>query len=96
MPSNVQGSPAVPECGFSARVVSILQSIGCEFESVNVLDQEFNPGLREIIKQYSAWPTIPQVILTGLILLLVLISFEERKKRAYMRACMWELAVPID
>ena len=54
----MKGTPVFPMCGFSAAVVQVLKDIGVEFKSVNVLD---NPEIREGIKQYSNWPTIPQL-----------------------------------
>ena len=58
----MKGTPQFPQCGFSSRVVQILEACGTEFESVNVLsDME----IREGIKRYSNWPTIPQVYIDG-------------------------------
>lgn len=58
----MKGTPQFPQCGFSSRVVQILEACGTEFESVNVLsDME----VREGIKRYSNWPTIPQVYING-------------------------------
>ena len=54
----MKGSPVFPQCGFSARVVDILTKIGVKFSSVNVLESE---EMREGIKNYSNWPTIPQL-----------------------------------
>ena len=54
----MKGTPNFPMCGFSARATSILQDIGVDFYSVNVIeDQE----IREAIKIYGNWPTIPQL-----------------------------------
>ncbi|XP_078435230.1 CAX-interacting protein 2 [Wolffia australiana] len=61
----IKGSRSAPQCGFSQRVVSILQSTGVDFESVNVLDEEYNFGLRETLKAYSNWPTFPQIFVKG-------------------------------
>ncbi|KAI3437590.1 hypothetical protein D9Q98_000043 [Chlorella vulgaris] len=61
----VKGTRTQPQCGFSYKVLTILQESGAEFEVVNVLDEIYNPGLREAIKAYSAWPTIPQVYVGG-------------------------------
>ena len=52
----------MPMCGFSARVVKILQQEGVDFSSVNVLDY---PTIREGVKKYSDWPTIPQLYVNG-------------------------------
>ena len=54
----MKGTPAFPMCGFSAAVVQILTELKIKFSSVNVLD---NPEIREGIKLYSSWPTIPQL-----------------------------------
>ena len=58
----MKGSPLFPQCGFSSRAVAILEHCGVDFESVDVLqDQEIRQG----IKQYSNWPTIPQLYVKG-------------------------------
>ena len=58
----MKGTPLFPQCGFSSRAVSILEHIGVPFESVDVLqDQEIRAG----IKEYSDWPTIPQLYVKG-------------------------------
>ena len=54
----MKGTPAFPMCGFSAAVVQILNNTGVKFNSINVLDNE---KMREGIKNYSNWPTIPQL-----------------------------------
>ncbi len=58
----VKGTRTAPQCGFSHRVMSMLTESGMPFDVVNVLDETYNPGLREAIKAYSQWPTIPQVV----------------------------------
>ena len=59
----MKGSPDFPQCGFSANVVGILRACGVEnFYSVNVLD---NPDIRQGIKEYASWPTIPQLYING-------------------------------
>jgi len=58
----MKGTPDQPMCGFSAQVVKILSSYGVPFESVNVLE---NFDVREGIKEYSNWPTIPQLYVKG-------------------------------
>jgi len=58
----MKGTPAMPKCGFSAQAVQLLQMCGAEFETANVLE---DPELREGIKQYSNWPTIPQLYIDG-------------------------------
>lgn len=54
----MKGSQQFPMCGFSARATAILQDIGTEFLDVNVLDDE---EIRQGIKDYGNWPTIPQL-----------------------------------
>ena len=54
----IKGTPQMPMCGFSARVVDILTKVGVKFGSVNVLESD---EMREGIKNYSNWPTIPQL-----------------------------------
>ena len=54
----MKGTPVFPMCGFSAATVQILTNLGVKFNSVNVLD---NNDIREGIKNYSNWPTIPQL-----------------------------------
>ncbi|XP_059639042.1 bifunctional monothiol glutaredoxin-S16, chloroplastic [Cornus florida] len=61
----IKGSRSAPLCGFSERVVGILESEGVDYESVDVLDEEYNHGLRETLKKYSNWPTFPQVFANG-------------------------------
>ena len=58
----MKGSPSQPMCGFSATVVSILKKSGADFSSVNVLDY---PEVRDGVKKYSQWPTIPQLYVNG-------------------------------
>lgn len=54
----MKGTPQFPMCGFSARAIAILADLGAQFQSVNILeDQE----IREGIKVYGNWPTIPQL-----------------------------------
>ena len=54
----MKGTPVFPMCGFSARVVEILNKVGVKFGSLNVLESD---EMREGIKIYSNWPTIPQL-----------------------------------
>ena len=61
----IKGSRSAPQCGFSQRVVAILESNGVDYESVDVLDEDFNSGLRETLKAYSNWPTFPQIFVKG-------------------------------
>ena len=58
----MKGSPDFPQCGFSGRVVQILEACGAKFSSADVL---MDPELREGIKAYSNWPTIPQLYIQG-------------------------------
>ena len=58
----MKGTPLFPQCGFSSRAVSILEHCGVDFESVDVLqDMEIRQG----IKTFSEWPTIPQLYVKG-------------------------------
>jgi monothiol glutaredoxin len=58
----MKGSPQMPQCGFSAAVVGVLKEVGAPFGSYNILaDQE----LREGLKEYSSWPTYPQLYVDG-------------------------------
>eukprot|EP00746_Dinoflagellata_sp_MGD_P144447 gnl/MRDRNA2_/MRDRNA2_77186_c0_seq2.p1 gnl/MRDRNA2_/MRDRNA2_77186_c0~~gnl/MRDRNA2_/MRDRNA2_77186_c0_seq2.p1 ORF type:complete len:531 (+),score=121.38 gnl/MRDRNA2_/MRDRNA2_77186_c0_seq2:29-1621(+) len=61
----MKGTPAMPQCGFSARSTEMLKATGTDFESVNILDAMANPLIREAVKQYSSWPTIPQLYVKG-------------------------------
>ncbi|XP_059305353.1 bifunctional monothiol glutaredoxin-S16, chloroplastic [Lycium ferocissimum] len=61
----IKGSRSAPQCGFSQRVVAILESEGVDYESIDVLDEEYNSGLRETLKNYSNWPTFPQIFVKG-------------------------------
>ena len=58
----MKGVPAQPQCGFSAAVVQVLSGAGVPFESFNVLS---DPYIREGIKEFSNWPTIPQLYVKG-------------------------------
>lgn len=59
----MKGTPQFPQCGFSSRAVSILQSCGAkQFASVNVLEHD---EIRQGIKEFSNWPTIPQLYIGG-------------------------------
>jgi monothiol glutaredoxin len=58
----MKGVPEQPQCGFSAQVVQILDHLGADFVGVNVLQ---SPELRDGIKAYSDWPTIPQLYVQG-------------------------------
>jgi len=58
----MKGTPQFPQCGFSGRSVQLLGACGARFASVNVLE---DPEIREGIKQFSHWPTIPQLYVKG-------------------------------
>jgi|EP00979_Chaetoceros_neogracilis_P011472 monothiol glutaredoxin len=58
----MKGNPSAPQCGFSASVVKMLQEQGADFSSVNVMDY---PTIRDGVKKYSEWPTIPQLYVGG-------------------------------
>jgi monothiol glutaredoxin len=58
----MKGTPAKPECGFSAKAVAVLQSTGIPFNYFNVLE---NPFIREKLPSVSKWPTFPQLFVGG-------------------------------
>ena len=58
----MKGTPMFPQCGFSAAVVQVLTHLGVKFKGVNVLA---DAALRDGIKQFSNWPTIPQLYVKG-------------------------------
>jgi len=58
----MKGIPDAPQCGFSMTVSNILKHLNVNFKSVNVLD---DPNLRQGIKEFSDWPTIPQLYIKG-------------------------------
>ena len=58
----MKGTPLFPQCGFSSRAVAILNHLDVPFESVDVLQDQ---GIRQGIKAYSDWPTIPQLYVNG-------------------------------
>ncbi|MCC0012223.1 MAG: Grx4 family monothiol glutaredoxin [Rhodobiaceae bacterium] len=58
----MKGTPAFPQCGFSGQVVQILDYLGVPYKGVNVLE---NMEIREGVKAYSSWPTIPQLYVKG-------------------------------
>ncbi len=58
----MKGSALFPQCGFSSRAVAILDHLGVQFETVDVLQ---DPEVRQGIKEYSDWPTIPQLYVKG-------------------------------
>ena len=58
----MKGTPVFPQCGFSAAVVQILTTVGVKFKGIDVLA---DPEIREGIKEFSSWPTIPQLYVKG-------------------------------
>lgn len=58
----MKGNAAFPQCGFSAAVVQILAQLGVDYKDVNVLE---NNTIREAIKEFTQWPTIPQLYVKG-------------------------------
>ncbi len=58
----MKGTPMFPQCGFSAAVVQVLTNMGVKFKGIDVL---VDPGLREGIKHFTNWPTIPQLYVKG-------------------------------
>ena len=58
----MKGTPLFPQCGFSSRAVAILNHLNTDFESIDVLQDQ---GVRDGIKTYSDWPTIPQLYVNG-------------------------------
>ena len=58
----MKGTPYFPQCGFSSKAISILEHVGVEFASVDVLQ---DPEIRGGIKEFSDWPTIPQLYVKG-------------------------------
>jgi len=58
----MKGTPVFPQCGFSAAVVQVLTHLGVKFKGINVLE---DPEIRNGIKDYANWPTIPQLYVKG-------------------------------
>ena len=58
----MKGTPQAPQCGFSASVIKMLDAVGAPYATANVLA---DPYIREGIKEYSDWPTIPQLYVRG-------------------------------
>ena len=58
----MKGTPTFPQCGFSSQVVQILDYLGLDYKGINVLE---NAEIRQGIKDYSSWPTIPQLYVKG-------------------------------
>jgi monothiol glutaredoxin len=58
----MKGTPLFPQCGFSSRAIAILDRLGATYETVDVLQ---DPDIRQGIKAYSEWPTVPQLFVRG-------------------------------
>jgi monothiol glutaredoxin len=58
----MKGTPLFPQCGFSSKAIAILEHLGVQYETVDVLQ---DPEIRQGIKQFSDWPTIPQLYVKG-------------------------------
>jgi len=58
----MKGTPVFPQCGFSSTVVQVFDYLGVDYESVNVLE---DPEIRQGVKDYNNWPTVPQVFVKG-------------------------------
>ena len=58
----MKGTPVFPQCGFSAAVVHALSQLGVKFKGIDVL---VDPSLRDGVKQFSQWPTVPQLYVKG-------------------------------
>jgi monothiol glutaredoxin len=58
----MKGTPVFPQCGFSAAVVQILTQLGVKFKGIDVLS---DPAVRQGIKDFSSWPTVPQLYVKG-------------------------------
>jgi monothiol glutaredoxin len=58
----MKGTPVFPQCGFSAAVVQVLSELGVKFKGIDILT---DPSLRQGVKEFSSWPTIPQLYVKG-------------------------------
>jgi monothiol glutaredoxin len=58
----MKGTPLFPQCGFSSRAIAILDHLGVEYDTVDVLQDQ---GIRQGIKEFSDWPTVPQLYVKG-------------------------------
>ena len=58
----MKGTPVFPQCGFSAAVVQVLTHLGVKFKGIDVLS---DPSLRQGVKEFSSWPTVPQLYVKG-------------------------------
>ncbi len=81
----MKGTPSFPQCGFSGQVVQILSHLDVDFKGINILDDD---ELREGIKQFSDWPTIPQLYVKGEFVGgcdIIREMFEEGELRSYLK-----------
>jgi len=58
----MKGTPDFPQCGFSGRVVQVLQACNADYRAINIFEE---PEVREALKTYSNWPTYPQLYING-------------------------------
>ncbi|MCQ8104568.1 Grx4 family monothiol glutaredoxin [Methylomonas sp. SURF-2] len=58
----MKGTPDFPQCGFSGRVVQVLQACNADYRAINIFE---DPELRDALKEYSHWPTYPQLYVNG-------------------------------
>ncbi|PPD35587.1 MAG: monothiol glutaredoxin, Grx4 family [Methylomonas sp.] len=58
----MKGTPDFPQCGFSGRVVQVLQACDAQYRAINIFE---DPELRDALKEYSNWPTYPQLYING-------------------------------
>jgi len=58
----MKGTPLFPQCGFSSRAIAILEHLGVEYATIDVLQDQ---SIRQGIKEYSDWPTVPQLYVKG-------------------------------
>lgn len=58
----MKGTPDFPQCGFSSRVVQVLQACNADYRAINIFE---DPEMREALKEYSNWPTYPQLYVKG-------------------------------
>ena len=61
----IKGTREEPDCGFSHRMINVLNELMVDYETVNVLDDYYNPNLLFVIKDFADWPTIPQLYVNG-------------------------------
>lgn len=90
----MKGTPTFPQCGFSGQVVQILDYLGVDYKGVNVLE---NMDVREGIKDYSNWPTIPQLYVKGEFVGgcdIIREMFQEGELQTYLQDKGLEVAAP--